>query len=82
MAQQVMIVSTTRPDLRDEIFGWTVEDPNLFVPGKPIGYTPHARDLSRPGTVMEALAFGWRLLAPPTEDKDLEGWTWWLVRDA
>lgn len=76
--QEVLIVTSRGSTLRSEIIGWTREDPSKFVPGKPIGYTPSANFRKHYDTVMEALAEGWRLLAPPTGVD--EYFVWWLVR--
>lgn len=78
---KVMVVSTYEADLRAEIWGWKEEDSSLYVPNKPIGMTP-APKYSAPGTVLQALAEGWRLLGPPQiEGHYNEGtaWDWWLV---
>jgi len=77
-------MSTSRPGLRDEVWGWTCEDPSLFVRGKMIGYTPSAKFYHSYKTVLEALADGWKLLGPPQEiPNDAEpAWDWWLVRDS
>lgn len=80
--QMVMSVSSDGPTLRDEIFGWTTEDPSLYARGKMIGHTPSARE-STPKTIMEALANGWRLLGPPVmvNDNTTRYWDWWLVKE-
>ena len=85
--QQVLIAQSDSPSLRDEFNGWSYEDPWLFVPGKHIGATPGAR-FPLPNTPLEALARGWKLLAPPSEytetyaDGDEQQWEWWFVREA
>lgn len=90
--QQVLTCSTRQASLRDEIIGWGGEDPTLFVVGKPIGNTPGPcnnlyEKLWHPETIMEALAMGWKLLAPPTavsyknETRISIFHEWWLVRE-
>lgn len=77
--QQALIVSTIGPTLRDAAFGWTCEDPSGFVPDREIGITPGARFPYTYGTVLAAMADGWRLLAPPVGADD--EYEWWLVRE-
>lgn len=86
--QQVLIVSTEQDSLRSEIYGWTHEDPSLYVRGKHIGHTRSAIG-RRPKTVLEALADGWSLLAPPRAfDPGIENcidvahYEWWLTKGA
>jgi len=89
---KVLIVSTDRADLRSEIWGWTSEDSSKYVPNKPIGLTPgpsYDKDIWRPNTILEALAYGWKLLAPPkeyelgTEEEypNNIAFEWWLTKD-
>lgn len=92
---QVASVSTDRPTLRDEIWGWGFEDSALFVrkslPNHPykvfIGYTPSPK-IPTYGTVLEMLSDGWKLLGVPLkeefvndEGKKIETYTWWLTRE-
>lgn len=77
--QQVLRLLTVGGDLRDEVVGWGAEDPALYVPNKPIGMTPGPRFPSY-GTVLEAMADNWHLLAPPASGP--LGWSWMLVRTA
>ena len=91
---QVACVSTDGPTVRSEIDGWTFEDARLFVkkahasdPNKIlIGYTPSPKDIPHYTTVLEMLADGWKLLAPPAHEKcesdgkQHEQWNWWLQR--
>lgn len=74
---KVLIVTTSSPSMRAEIWGWGGEDSDLYVAGKPIGMTPGpTKDmgweaLTNPGplwspkTIIEALWMGWKLLGPP-----------------
>jgi hypothetical protein len=74
---KVLVVNTSSPSMRAEIWGWGGEDSDLYVPNKPIGMTPGPeshlglRQLDNPSprwnpkTVLEALADGWKLLGPP-----------------
>lgn len=82
--KQVLVVISREPGLRSEIIGWTAEDASLYVVGKPIGYTPPPKrtlvSTYAPQTIMEALYWGWKLLAPPTYIKSEAGWEWWLTR--
>ena len=91
---QVASVSTNGPTVRSEIDGWTFEDANLLVkkahtsdPGKIfIGYTPSPKDIPLYTSVLEMLADGWELLAPPAREtweadgKQHKQWSWWLQR--
>lgn len=77
--QQLLIMETVGGAVRDAAFGWSCEDPQGFVPGKPVGLTPSARFHYTYDTPLAALADGWHLLAPPSRAADT--WTWWLVRD-
>lgn len=81
---KVMTVSTAAPSLRDEIFGWSLENSDLFVRDKPIGRTPTPLSGPYPNTILEALHDGWKLLGPPTRikhDDGTESWEWWLTRE-
>lgn len=76
---RVLIVNTSSPSLRAEIYGWGEEDSCLFVRNRPIGLTPGPKITYSPKTVLEALADGWKLLGPPqTENRTL--YTWWLTK--
>ena len=92
---KVLILNTSEPSLRSEVWGWGYEDSSLYVPNKPIGFTPSLRsglkkqELAEysPKTVLEALANGWKLLGTPQsesitvgDDKE-EAWTWWLTKE-
>lgn len=78
MTKQVLILSTRGGDLRSCVDGWTCEDATLYVPGKPIGFTPSPR-CEGYDTALEALADGWDLLGPPRlEENGL--WEWWMIR--
>lgn len=86
-----LIVETNGDSLRSKIMAQTIEDSELFVPEKPIGYTesPHIRMYD---TILEAVANGWALLAPPSkinqEDKlpsercAYISYVWWLTKNA
>jgi hypothetical protein len=94
---QVATVSTEKPSMRDQIHGWTFEDASLFVRkaarGWParvfIGHTPAPKSIPTYETILEMLAEGWRLLAPPvlcsTPRTDGSApyvcYEWWLTRD-
>lgn len=91
---QVANVQTDRPTIRGKIDGWTFEDSSLLVRrGHPsesgifIGYTPRPKDIPHYGTVLEMLADGWKLLAPPADESwDEDGsrvsqFGWWLTRE-
>lgn len=87
MAQKVLIMSTTGPELRAEATGWTAEDPGLLRPG-PIGMTPGFPEPYSYETPFHAMAAGWKLLAPPKQydaplltDPSHTEWEWWFVRD-
>jgi len=75
---KVLICDTKQSCLRSEIVGWTQEDSNLFVKGKPIGYTPSPK-YDHPKTILEALANGWKLLGAPVKETP-NYWTWWLQK--
>lgn len=78
--QQVLTMSTTRVNLRDEATGWSCEDPSLYVAGKDTGFTPGVGFRYRYSTPLAAMADGWRLLGPPdiAPDGEVE---WWFVRE-
>ena len=81
--QKTLIMESDGPSLRDECWGWTHEDSNLYEIGREIGYTPIPRDSVCYRTVLEAQAHGWRLLGPPQEHTHSDGsitYGWWLVR--
>ncbi len=95
---QVASITTTGPSLRAEIEAWTFEDSALFVdrvhestaPRVHIGYTPSPK-VPCYGTVLEMLANGWQMLAPPTQQESYTSsetgrlvpqWSWWLTRGA
>lgn len=82
---KVLVLSTDRADLRSEVWGWNAEDADLFVFDKAIGHTPDALHLtSNINTPLEALAEGWRLLAPPAEysyDENCTAYVWWLTKE-
>jgi len=77
----VVSVSTETGGLRSEIYGWSVEDTDLYVPGQMIGFTPSDHRTPRYGTVFEYLANGFRLLGPPQRLGPKE-WDWWLVNES
>lgn len=91
---QIANVSTNGRTVRSEIDGWTFEDARLLVkrahasnPGKIfIGYTPSPKNIPHYTSILEMLADGWELLAPPAhetwenEGKTHEQWNWWLQR--
>jgi len=79
---KVLVVSTSSPVMRAEIWGWSIEDSDLYVRGKRIGNTP-SPCCHLPNTILEALADGWKLLGPPYLDLDPEviDWTWWLTKE-
>lgn len=72
---KILVVSTSSPSMRAEIWGWGYEDSDLYVPDQPIGFTPSPemglKALDNPSkewhpkTILEALANGWKLLGPP-----------------
>jgi len=85
---KILHVTTYGGSVRDEIVGWTLEDSDLYNPAKPIGYTPAGGFTigQRPGTILEALHYGWKLLGSPVQYLDDEilpngSWDWWLSRD-
>lgn len=90
--QVVMTCETESESLRDEIYGWSFEDPRLFQAGRHIGHMPEPH-FPRPKTVIEALAMGWKLLAPPkvirintvsvkNGERVADGQVdWWLVKE-
>ena len=76
---KVLIVSTSTSSLRSQIQGWSVEDSNLYVPNKPIGFTPgpdYNIVENSPKTILESLSYGWKLLAPPKKDQVNNEWDW------
>jgi hypothetical protein len=91
---QIANVSTSHPNVRSEIDGWTFEDASLLVRrshtsnrGKIfIGYTPSPKDIPLYTSILEMLANGWELLGPPTREtwetdgEQHEQWSWWLQR--
>ena len=76
----IVAVSTKQDNLRAEIFGWTYEDSDLFIPGEPIGYTPGYRGRQSHKTVLEMIADGYKLLGPP--QKIGAEWDWWLTKES
>jgi hypothetical protein len=94
--QKLLIIETERPTVRDKAIGWTHEDSSLVKPGH-IGMTGAPRPYYSPDCVLRAMSDGWKLLAPPVEERWLangEGttstdpqevervsYTWYLVRD-
>jgi len=82
VAEQTLIMVTKRCDLRAEAFGWSSEDASLFVPDKPIGFTPGIGGRHTYDNVLTAQAAGWKLLAPPAYSEGEEGWNWWLTRES
>lgn len=84
---KIASVCTDGPTVRSEINGWGYEDSDLYVRGKHIGATPSPREHHH-GTILEMLADGWKLLAPPadesftTEDgRRIEQHEWWLTKE-
>jgi len=71
------MMDTEEVSLRCPVIGWSSEDPDIYVPNKPIGMTPspHIRTYE---TVLEAMADGWELLGPPVDDGTAV--TWWLSK--
>lgn len=78
---KVLMVETSQYNLRGKIEGWTVEDSNLYIPGKPIGLTPSPeyKEENRPDTILEALSYKWKLLGPP--QRLGEYFIWWLIKE-
>ena len=65
--QKIIVMNTDQPDMRSSANGWSAEDSNFYVFGKPVGNTPGASfryDYENP---LHAMAHGWRLMAPPYE---------------
>ena len=80
---KVLVVSTSSPSMRAEIWGWDEEDGDLYVRGKPIGFSPSIVSGPTPKTILAALAYGWKLIGPPQVDKDNDCfWTWWLTKES
>jgi hypothetical protein len=80
---KVLTVTTDRGDLRAEIIGWSCEDSSMYVPNERIGMTPSPLNECHVTTVLQALAEGWEMLAPPTRYEDEtsgEYWGWWLIK--
>lgn len=80
MAQQLLTALTAGKNIRAKIQGRTVEDPSLFPGWHSKQSTPNF-SLRWYESILEAMADGWKLLAPPQWSADEEGWDWWLVRD-
>lgn len=90
---KIFTCTTSGGTVRDEIIGWTFEDSDLYVPRKPVGFTPIPKNQPRYDTVIEALADGWKLLSAPviweerqryteyTEHVNQTYWYWWLVKE-
>ena len=94
--QQILEMSTKTPCLRADVHGWTWEDPRCVGVApcdkaqKPIGLFRNwvqSEPLPRYDCVLRALADGWKLLGPPTEDKcdtpsgPWAEWSWMLGRE-
>lgn len=76
---RMLTMVSKEPTLRSEVYGWTEEDSDLYIPGKPIGMTPGPRSSFSPATVLQALHAGYRLLGPPLHYVD--AFEWWLTKD-
>ncbi len=85
--QKILIMSTTGNRLRSEAVGWSAEDGDNILPGRPIGCSGGPKWAYTWPTPMHAIGAGWRLLAPPTkytynyEEGSRDEWEWWFVRD-
>lgn len=79
----LIVLETTHATIRSEVWGWTVEDTDCFIPNKPIGYSGHPKENYMYTTVFEALYHGFRLLAPPTRNivNTTVSWEWWLTKE-
>lgn len=97
--QKVLTMATERDSLRAAAIGWGAEDPDQWerakirpAPHAPlnlwdadrIGLVPPYQGMYRYGSVFQALADGWKLLAPPIKylEGDVECWEWWLTKEA
>ncbi len=81
---KILIVSTSEPTLRSEVWGWACEDASLYVPDKPIGLTPGGFEYGESyATVLEALYYGWKLLSPPVFHREMKikYYEWWLTKE-
>ena len=82
--QKVLVIVTSRSDIRAAAAGWSCDDGDMVQPG-PIGRTPAPRFAYLYETPLHAIGAGWRLLAPPVPPKDPgdehDGYEWWLVRE-
>lgn len=74
--QQVIIMETVRPDMGAKATGWTAEDPTIYRSD-----TTRISFAYTFGTPLEALAMGWRLLAPPSRTGVFGFYEWWFVRE-
>ncbi len=83
---KILCLDTCSPDLRASVEGWGCEDSYLYVPRKPIGFTPKPK-FTHYKTVLQAMADDWRLMGPPVDNSfDRDGikipyFTFWLSKD-
>lgn len=94
--QEVLTMSTSRPNLKSEAHSWdfqssldmyatAIENHQNFEQAE----TWRCSSLQNPNNTnpqspLNALACGWKLLAPPTKIGQFAGldeWEWWFVRD-
>jgi hypothetical protein len=82
--QKILHMTTSRPSLRAKADSWSAEDSNLVEFGKPIGMTHDMKEFHCYDCPLRAVACGWKLLAPPVEDKYEDGnlfYNWWFVKE-
>lgn len=83
MKQKILTIGTVEPTLRAESDSIGAEDGDCIRQDKEIGFSP---DLRTPFylTPMHAIADGWRLMGPPTEEKigadNTPYYTWWFEK--
>ena len=62
-------MTTNDHSLRSEADGWSCEDSDLYVLGRPVGMTPGPKFRYTFENPLQAMAMGWELMAPPQAEK-------------
>lgn len=83
--QKILTMLTRSVSLRSDADGWSGDDANVVNIEKPIGLSPGLYGFYCYDCPLKAMAAGWRLMAPPVEEKWDDGdifYRWWFEKSS